>query len=1036
MDFTLEKLEKRTRELEAFRYVNLQDISPMQLMEAPEVEDGIHRQPPQTVQGRELCTGDFLSGWDQYWWCQKVLELPTRRRGLTPVGIFDFGNTGHGNNDGFEGLLYLDSHPYQGIDANHRDVVFSPEWAGKTVNLQLLLWSGLQGGGAPKTQYHQARRMQVGYLHEDTDALYYFFKAIYKTLKLLPESDGNYYALLDAADRALAILNWDEDRFYDTVGGALDCLNHDLDRMEKNSKVTVWGVGHTHIDVAWLWRLRHTREKAMRSFSTVLRLMEEFDEYVFLQSQPQLYQFIKEDSPELYGKIKQRVSDSRWEADGAMWLEADCNVTSGESLVRQLLEGITFFQEEFGVRCHTLWLPDVFGYSWALPQLLRQCGIDTFMTTKISWNKYNTMPNDLFRWKGIDGTEILTYFINTPEIGQPSTSRFATYNGMLSPRSVLGSWEKFKNKDITQNTLISYGFGDGGGGPNRNMLKMRRAMARLPGLPNVKAASSGEFFKKIHADADKAGEKVPVWDGELYLEFHRGTYTSQARNKQKNRRLEFSLCQAEWISALSYVLWNTYEESSLEEAWKIVLRNQFHDIIPGSSIHEVYADSQKEYQRAQELLHSACQAGLEKIETPSNDSYTLYNFSSFARADLAWVPEEREGRFVGQSGEELTAVRGWEGYRVRVPMQPLSCRTIRFIPGEVSEKPSGMVVDVEERVVTTPFYRLKWNPDGSIGELYDRRCARQLLAGDSSANRLMVYEDKPLEYDAWELEPFYPQKGEALSAQANPEVLECSALRVVVRFDYRYHHSQIIQDMTLYANSPRIDFATRVDWHESNRLLKVLFPVNIRSTKASYEIQYGYVERPNHRNTSWDEAKFEVVGHRWADLSQTDYGVSLLNDSKYGYGVQGNVMSLSLLKSAKFPDTSADMGEHYFAYSIMGHEGGVAQGDTIEEAAALNLPILVSKGESVLEERSILRVDNRSVTVDAVKKAKRGDAVVVRLHECRGGCAKGELRSDLDLVRFAPSNPLEEAIGPITEGSVIPFELGPFEVQTYLLWFR
>ncbi|MFQ9872318.1 MAG: alpha-mannosidase [Oscillospiraceae bacterium] len=580
--------------------------------------------------------------------------------------------------------------------------------------------------------------------------------------------------------------------------------------MEKNSKVTVWGVGHTHIDVAWLWRLRHTREKAMRSFSTVLRLMEEFDEYVFLQSQPQLYQFIKEDSPELYGKIKQRVSDSRWEADGAMWLEADCNVTSGESLVRQLLEGITFFQEEFGVRCHTLWLPDVFGYSWALPQLLRQCGIDTFMTTKISWNKYNTMPNDLFRWKGIDGTEILTYFINTPEIGHPLTSRFATYNGMLSPRSVLGSWEKFKNKDITQNTLISYGFGDGGGGPNRNMLKMRRAMARLPGLPNVKAASSREFFEKIHADADKAGEKVPVWDGELYLEFHRGTYTSQAQNKQKNRRLEFSLCQAEWISSLSYVLWNTYEESALDEAWKIVLRNQFHDIIPGSSIHEVYADSQRN-PRAQELLR-ACQAGLEKSKLPPTTAIPC--IISPALPGRTWPGFPRSRKAGLWSVGRLTAVRGWEGYRVRVPMRPLSCRTIRFIPGEVSEKPSGMVVDVEERVVTTPFYRLKWNPDGSIGEIYDRRCARQLLAGDSGANRLMVYEDKPLEYDAWELEPFYPQKGGPGGA-GQSEVLECSALRVVVRFDYRYHHSQIIQDMTLYANSPRIDFATRVDWHES-----------------------------------------------------------------------------------------------------------------------------------------------------------------------------------------------------------------------------
>ena len=366
--------------------------------------------------------------------------------------------------------------------------------------------------------------------HKKTDELYYFARAIDKTLELLPKDDEKYEDLKGALDRVFQCINWDEESFYETAETAHDLLMAELDRMEKHTDVTVDVVGHTHIDVAWLWRLKHTREKAQRSFSTVLRLMELYDEYVFLQTQPQLYKYVKEDCPELYAKIKEKVAEGKWEPDGGMWVEADCNISSGEALVRQFLHGTRFIENEFGKKCEYLWLPDVFGYSWALPQILKQCEIDTFMTTKISWNQFNTIPDDLFKWRGIDGSEILTYFVDVPGEDQDIDTRFSTYNGMVTPHSVLGSWKKFKNKELSKDTLISYGYGDGGG-VNREMLELRRAMDAIPGLPNVKTTTAGEFFRKIHENVDKTDRYVHTWDGDCIWSIT-GAYTSQAYNKE------------------------------------------------------------------------------------------------------------------------------------------------------------------------------------------------------------------------------------------------------------------------------------------------------------------------------------------------------------------------------------------------------------------------------------------------------------------------------------------------------------------------
>lgn len=1033
MFFTIDKFQRRVEELGERRYFDKHCIAPFVSMEGTLNRNEVYHELPEKIEGSQFGLHEFFTGRDRYLWLEKDIRLPEFKEGCKVVGLFEFGETGLGNNSGFESLLYVNGHPYQGVDTNHNEVVFQ-NMDGEEINLKFLLWTGLEGGGKHRTFYHQCHQADIAYLHVKTDELYYFSRAITETLALLEEERESYEDLKAALDRALSCINWDEDRFYDSVEKAHEVLMSELEKLEKHTDITVNMVGHTHIDVAWLWRLKHTREKAQRSFSTVLRLMEQYDEYIFLQTQPQLYKFIKEDCPELYEKIKDRIKQGRWEADGGMWVEADCNVTSGEALVRQFLYGTRFMEREFGKKCEYLWLPDVFGYSWALPQILKQCEIDTFMTTKISWNQYNTIPEDLFMWRGIDGTEILTYFVNTPDPGYDMDARFSTYNGLSTPRAVLGSWKKFKNKELSKETLISYGYGDGGGGVNRDMLEMRRSMDRIPGLPNVKTTQAGEFFRKIHEKVDQTDRYIHTWDGELYLEYHRGTYTSQAYNKKTNRYMENYLSQLEWLSCLAYGLGYAYAEKELHNCWECVLLHQFHDIIPGSSIHEVYEDSRVNYNRAQKCANEIKERVLGQIVQPSECTYSIYSTNSFGGKELILLPETVDGYFTDEDGSVLGSQRCKDGYYVLVETRPYAAVTVTFVAGELSVE-SSCCRQTAANILESPYYIIEWNSDGQLVCLYDKEERRQVLREGQYGNVLEIFEDKPINYDAWDIDIFYSQKKEIIKCVKNPEVVENGPLKAVVRFTYRYHDSEIRQDMIVYRESRRIDFQTWVDWHECHRLLKTAFYTDIRSAKASYDIQFGYVERPTHWNNSWDWARFEVCGHKWADLSETGYGVSLLNDCKYGYSIKDNAMKLSLLKSAKMPDTEADMGVHQFTYSLLPHKGGLVEGETIQEANQLNLPAQVTEGRFA-DNRRIVVLTGEGIQLDVIKKAEDEACLIVRLHECLGGRHFVILQSELPVRRIVPCNLLEHDCGPAVEGAAVDFTIRPFEIKTFKLYLQ
>ncbi|WP_284638433.1 alpha-mannosidase [Paenibacillus silviterrae] len=1078
MRWTKEKLAARIRELEAFRYREEREVPSMRKQWDPAGANGVY--PPEDGEWSEARIGDRWSGRDLYMWLAFDCEIPADWMGKKVHGRFDFGQTGSGNNSGFESLLFLNGEPYQGVDSNHEEVFLPASSPGQTLQFRFRLWSGLNGYGKAAPIESQIKRAVIGWLDEDTDDLYYTGRAVLETVELLDENHADRHSLLSALDRAFLLLDWSSpgsEEFYRSVKEAAALLRTQLQEMPKHHPVTVRCIGHTHIDVAWLWRLRHTREKAARSFSTVLRLMEQYPDYIFLQTQPQLYAYLKEDYPELFERIRERVAEGRWEAGGAMWLEADCNLASGESLVRQLLYGTRFFREQFGVECNYLWLPDVFGYSWALPQILRKSGIDMFMTTKISWNQYNRMPHDTFQWRGIDGSEVLTHFITTPDPGGSEGAFYYTYNGSVTPQSVQGIWEGYRDKDINRNLLLAYGYGDGGGGVNREMLELRRRLEHMPGIPNVVTGRADEYFEQLKGAIAETDQYVHTWDGELYLELHRGTYTSQAYNKRANRKLELLYREAEWMSVLSSLLtssetgrWAAYPKSFLDKGWQIILRNQFHDIIPGSSIGEVYEDSRAEYSEAFELGRSVCldatarltdgsgsgdicglqeqlwlgsteaevnSAAAKEVPVNGEQRFTVLNSASWNRSGVVRIPLGVHGTWVDADQRSLAAqVKDGYSYLHLSEVPSMGYTTLTFVPGETKREEAELPFRQTENGLITPYYELSWNDKGQLIRLYDKKFRRDVLAEGQAGNVFQVFEDKPKSrHEAWDIDIFYQEKMSPVERLNRLTIEEIGPVRTVIALEWTYRQSVIRQNMIFYAQDRRIDFETKVDWHEQRQLLKVAFPVAIHAPEATYDIQFGNVKRPTHWNTSWDYARFESVAHQWADLSERNYGVSLLNDCKYGYDIKGNVMRLTLIKSAMVPDPNADQGNHLFTYSLLPHEGDWYQGDTVQSAWDLNQPLQVACGAPGNRSRfSFLSLSgDGEAFIDAIKKAEDEDGVIVRLHEYAG--IRGEVRiaSELPLASWQELDLMERPLGPKNEEAELSFYLKPYEIRTFLL---
>ena len=813
----------------------------------------------------------------------------------------------------------------------------------------------------------------------------------------------------------------------------------------------IYCVGHTHIDCAWLWTLRVTEDKAVRSFSTVLELMKEYPEYVFMSSQPQLYKYVKKNAPDVYEQIKERVKEGRWEPDGGMFVEADCNIASGEALVRQFVHGQRFFKEEFGVDNEILWLPDVFGYSAALPQILQKCGIPYFMTTKISWNEFNKMPYDTFEWEGIDGSRVLTHFVPTRDYnkaaveGGTETEHFTTYNGYINPSQMKGAWARYSQKYLNEEVLCSFGFGDGGGGPTKDMLENQRRLAKgLPGMPRTKMSTAKEFFHVL--DKHVTGKKyLPTWVGELYLEYHRGTYTSMARNKKFNRKAEFAYQNEEMYAMLdAQTAGGAYPEKELHEGWEVILRNQFHDILPGSSIKEVYDDSKAEYEgifAENKALTDATLAHIAAGVKAPKHSLVVYNPNSAAAYDLVtFTVPKGMGEPAVYDGETKLAVQktadgAYVFFAAGVPGKGYKTYNVKEEAADTTP-----TMEVSTKVMENEFFKVEYNEKGQFAKIYDKKAERDVLKPGEAGNVIVSYEDRPHNYDAWDVNNYYTEKSWDIDQVSAMEVVENGPVRACVKVERKYLDSTITQFIYLYHDIPRIDIKNVIDWKEHQIFVKDYFPIDVHTNEATFDIQYGNVKRDTHDNTSWDFAKFEVCHHKWMDVSEDGYGVSMLNDCKYGVGVRNGVIGMSMLKSAIHPNPEADKELHEFTYSIYPHQGGWREAGTVKQAYQINNPLTCSwkenEGGTLAPEYSLVSSDQDNAVIEVVKKAEDSDAVIVRLYECYNRRTPVTLIFGKELTSVVECNMMEEGADPVEfTGNQATFEMKPYEIKTLKVTF-
>ncbi|MEC0136743.1 glycoside hydrolase family 38 C-terminal domain-containing protein [Paenibacillus macerans] len=904
----------------------------------------------------------------------------------------------------------------------------------------------------------------IAVCNEEARSLYYDLEVLIELAEQLPETSARKARVLQAVYDAANLLAEIND---ETVRLAKERVSGELAMRGGDPVLTVSAIGHAHIDLAWLWPIRETIRKGARTFSTALRNMEKYPDYVFGASQPQLYQWMKEHYPQLYERVKERVREGRWEAQGAMWVEPDTNISGGEALVRQILYGKRFFREEFGQEMKVLWLPDVFGYTGSLPQLLKKSGVDYMMTQKLSWSTYNTHPHHSFMWEGIDGTKVLTHL--PPE---------DTYNSPAAPRSLAKIERSYLDRNVSGHALMLFGIGDGGGGPGEEHLERLAREKNLLGLPPVVQEPALAFFRRLEQEA----ARFHTYRGELYLEKHQGTLTTQARNKWYNRKLEKALRELEFAASLLWALGGgAYPAGRLEAIWKEVLLYQFHDILPGSSITRVYDESLARYETLFGEVRPMIEETYGRVAVLAGLANEPVLFNSLPWERREWVEYGGRWHFVSVPG------MGWR------PLREASSEML-----EVRPEPGagGEVLVAEEQRLENGRLAICFHEDGSIASVYDKAAAREVLRDGARANVFTVYHD---DGDAWDFPRDYRE-----TVAGAMKLVKVSAFvqgpKAVVKQEYRFGDSVLTQKISLFQGGGTLQFETEADWRESAKMLRVAFPVDVVSEQAICEIQFGVIKRPTSRNNRIEFARDEICAHHYIDLSQPDYGAALLNDSKYGHSVDGNVIDLNLLRSPGYPDPAADRAHHKFTYALYPHAGDFIEAGVYRKGYELNVPLTVvgpgtvvdgeNAGESgvrtgagnagntggetvgkhadktagghdgkivgehdgkiigehegkivgahggkingeLVRLRQFVQIDHPNVMVEAVKKAEDSDHLIVRLYETAGAGARAGLAFGFECSAIEEADLLENPLRLLAEGeSHINLQFTPFEIKT------
>jgi alpha-mannosidase len=800
-------------------------------------------------------------------------------------------------------------------------------------------------------------------------------------------------------------------------------------------------IGGAHIDHAWLWTIAESERKTARTYSTMLRFMEEYPEFIFIQSQPCQLEIVKKEYPEVFEQIKAAYQKGNWEPNGGMWVEADCNITGGESLIRQFLVGKQTTKDLLGYDADTLWLPDVFGYAAALPQILAGCGIRYFVTSKINWNDTTRFPYETFIWRGIDGTGVKTHFIS---------SRTQGYNGSVGPASLAEIWNEVQHKEVQSAAVKPIGEGDGGGGTTRADLEMARRLADLEGAPRAAWKKVSEALEDIFGAGEEA---FPEWRGELYLELHRGTYTTQAKTKRYNRKLEFALRRVELFAAVSRIERGTpYPYEPLLEHWKTLLTHQFHDIIPGSSIHRVYAEAEAAYQKMEAGLEGLCGgalAALARTEAGGAEAgFTLFNDLSWERLDPQALPVELLGPAGGErairadSGMsyplwEYTDLDGNRAAAAAPVLPAMGWTHFTVVNAAAGNSPFAYT----EGALKTPFYIVRFDEAARIASLIDRREDRQLVAGGGCFNRFISAEDVPVLWEAWDIDADWTKSLVEEDRLASTDVIADGPLCFRLRHTYKIgRDSTLVQDVVFYAQNPRIDFETKVEWREERRLLKVGFDTAVDAAELRCEVQYGHLMRNTHRNLMQDRAKFEICAHKWVSLEEAGHGIALLNDSKYGHDANGGRLRLTLLRAPIAPDEEADKGEQRFTYALLPFEGAFADAGIVRAGYELNAPAGIVRG-GTSAAAPFCSIDTDAVIVESVKAPENAGSgsprLVMRLYESLGGRAQARLSFGRRRLAGAWTADMLEgnAESLAASGNELALSFHPFEIKTLLLEF-
>ena len=863
---------------------------------------------------------------------------------------------------------------------------------------------GLSVAGFP---YGNLKRARFGWLDESAWQLYLDLEVLSSLALALPESNVRRARILRALTLACDQFGRDASDLH-AVRAALIPV---LEAPAHASALTVRATGHAHLDTAWLWTLSVAREKVARTFSNQLALLDRYPEYVFGASSALHYQWIKEDHPDLYRRIKAYVQQGRWEIQGAMWIEADTNMPSGESLIRQFLHGTRFFRAEFGVEPDLLWLPDVFGYSAALPQLMRICGVKSMLTQKISWSQFNKFPHHTFLWEGIDGSEALVHF--PPE---------DNYCSSLEPGELVKATERFAERDRLDAMLSLFGYGDGGGGPTPFHIERARRLQNLEGAPRVEMGCAGDFFSRLAPHR----ETLHRWRGELYLELHRKTLTTQAAIKHDNRRMEERLAALELLWSMRP---DCYPEDRFDALWKTLLTHQFHDILPGTSIREVYAEAKISFEQAFGECDALESAWGESMLRAAPDQLTLFNAQSTPYRDLLALPASWRGSSLrAADGTVIPTQDAADGVWAVVEAEPLSFATFSREPPAPPTTATRAGQTLENEQVQFSF-----NASGCLTGMRDLRAGREFMNASQEGNRLCLYNDRPAQWDAWDMDVYYEDERIEVARPTFISAVTEGPAFAQFTATFAIGASTIRQTVRLRRNSARLDFITEVDWNEERKLLRVHFPTAIQSAEAAYDIQCGIVKRPTHRNTAREMAMFEVCGHRYADLSRADAGVALLNDCKYGYRVLGNELSLTLLAAPMAPDPGADRETHRFTYSILPHEGDHLNPVIRAEAAALNAKPRVWFDHAPAQPTTVLPVTliGNDLRMEALKRAGDGSGWIVRVSETTGRCSTGALRFTAP-VAIVETDALERVTGREEFAAAEhPVSLAPFQIRTW-----